>query len=166
MGQKTHPIGFRIGITENWRSRWYARKAEYGNCVVEDFRIRQYVKRNYYFAGLTKIEIERRGQELEVILHSVRPGIIIGRKGAELDRLRAELMEVAVGRTVAVTIREIKTPELEAQIVAESIAEQLEKRLHHWFEATERYPRQLREINRTAYLTMKRSEHRRQQAAE
>jgi small subunit ribosomal protein S3 len=127
MGQKIHPIGFRVGITEPWRSRWYAPKRTFGQLLVEDERIRLFVKRNYGFAAISKIEIERTREEVKVILNSARPGLIIGRKGAEVDKLREQLEELTT-RRITVNIIEITKPELSAQLVAEGVAQQLEKR--------------------------------------
>jgi small subunit ribosomal protein S3 len=127
MGQKVHPVSFRIGITEEWRSRWYADKKNFGQLLVEDQKIRRHITNNYQFAGIPKIEIERNRDQVKVILHSARPGIIIGRKGAEVDKLRDEL-ETLTGRTVSINIKEIKRPELSAQLVSEEVAQQLKKR--------------------------------------
>jgi len=127
MGHKVCPIGFRLGITQDWRSRWYAGKKQFGPLLVEDQRIRKFVKANYSFAGIPKIEIERTRDALKVMLHCARPGIIIGRKGAEVDKLKTEL-ETLVGHPVEITIKEVTQPELNATLVAESVAEQLEKR--------------------------------------
>ena len=127
MGQKVHPTGFRIGITEPWRSRWYAPKRAFGQLLVEDEKVRTYIKSHHGFAAIAKIEIERTREEVKVILHSARPGLIIGRKGAEVDRLREELEDLT-GRRITVNIVEIAKPELSAQLVAEQVAQQLEKR--------------------------------------
>jgi len=127
MGQKIHPIGFRIGITEPWRSRWYAPKRTFGQLVVEDEKIRVFVKANYGFAAVSKVEIERTREEVKVILHSARPGLIIGRKGSEVDKLREQLEELT-GRRITVNIIEITKPELSAQLVADAVAQQLERR--------------------------------------
>jgi len=127
MGQKVHPTGFRIGITESWRSRWYAPKRTYGPLLVEDEKIRRFIKKNYGFAAISKIEIERTREEVKVILHSARPGLIIGRKGAEVDRLREQLEDLT-GRRITVSIVEVVKAELSAQLVAENVAQQLEKR--------------------------------------
>jgi len=127
MGQKVCPTGLRIGITENWRSRWFATKDKFGELVVEDEKIRQFIKRNYYFAGVPKIEIERTREQVTVIIHSARPGLLIGRKGVEVDRLKADL-EQLTGRTVDVSVIEVPKPELSAQLVAENVAQQLERR--------------------------------------
>ena len=127
MGQKIHPTGFRVGITEPWRSRWYAPKRTFGQLLVEDEKIRAFIKRTYGFAAIAMIEIERTREEVKVILHSARPGLIIGRKGAEVDSLREQL-EALTGRRITVNITEIAKPELSAQLVAEGIAQQIERR--------------------------------------
>ncbi len=128
MCQKVNPRGFRIGITENWRSRWYARKKSFGKLLVEDQKIRGYIKKNYRFAGISKIEIERtREEEVRIILCTARPGLLIGRKGAEIEKLKDNI-EKLIGKTVDLKIQEIDKPELDAQLVAENIAEQLKKR--------------------------------------
>jgi len=127
MGQKVHPLSFRLGITESWRSRWYARKKEFGALVVQDRKIRDYLKKNYAFAGIAQIDIERTRDAVRVTLHCARPGVIIGRKGVEVDRVRGRLEDV-VGGKVDIRIQEIRHPELNAQLVAEAVAEQLSKR--------------------------------------
>ncbi|MCP5005126.1 MAG: 30S ribosomal protein S3 [Planctomycetes bacterium] len=128
MGQKVCPIGLRIGITENWRSRWYTGKKKFGTLLVEDQKIRKFIKTNYRFAGISMIEIERtRDEEVRLILHTSRPGLLIGRKGVEIEKLKANV-EKLVGKAVDIKIQEIDKPELEAQLVAETIAEQLKKR--------------------------------------
>lgn len=126
MGQKVSPIGLRTGINLDWQSRWYASKQNFGGLLVEDQRIRAFIKRNYKYAGIPLIEVERVRDEVKVVLHTARPGVIIGRKGAEVDRLRDQLEDLT-GRQVAVNIKEVNRPELEAQLMAESVAEQLEK---------------------------------------
>jgi len=127
MGQKVNPVGFRTGIMVGWKSRWYASKREFGELLVEDQKIRAFVKDKYRFAGLPKIEIERTRDEVKVVLFAARPGIIIGRKGQEVERLQAELQEL-IGRRINIKIEEIARPEIQAQLVAEDIAEQLAKR--------------------------------------
>ncbi len=127
MGQKIRPIGLRIGIIENWRSRWYADKKNFGRCLVEDQKIRTFVKKNYAFAAIALIEIERTAAGTTVILHTARPGLLIGRKGTEVDRLKSSLEDITK-TTVNVKIQEISKPETNAQLVAENIAEQLQKR--------------------------------------
>jgi small subunit ribosomal protein S3 len=127
MGQKTHPYGFRLGYTRTWNSRWYAKK-DYVKLLHEDVQIRKVVKARLYHAGISRVEIERSGNQVKIIIHTARPGIIIGRKGAEVDKLKST-MEQQYGREVYVTVKEIKKPELDAQLVAENIALQLEKRV-------------------------------------
>ncbi|MDP6380329.1 MAG: 30S ribosomal protein S3 [Phycisphaerae bacterium] len=127
MGQKVHPTGFRVGITEDWRSRWYAPRRDFGKLLVEDQKIRRFVKKRYSFAGIAGVEIERTREEVKVILRTARPGLIIGRRGAEVDRLKDEVEELT-GRRITINIVEINNPELSGQLVAEAVAEQLEKR--------------------------------------
>ncbi len=127
MGQKVNPIGFRVGVTEPWRSRWYASKKEFKDLLLEDFKVRSFVKKKYRSAAIPKIEIERTRDEVRVILHSARPGVIIGRKGQEVDRMQGELQEL-LGRRVNLKIEEVTRPEIQAQLIAEDIADQLNKR--------------------------------------
>jgi small subunit ribosomal protein S3 len=127
MGQKVNPIGFRTGIMIGWKSRWYASKQEFSDLLIEDLKIRKFIKEKYKFAGIPTIEIERTRDEVKVIMHTARPGVIIGRKGQEVERLQAELQE-QVGRRINIKIEEIARPEIMAQLVAEDIAEQLAKR--------------------------------------
>lgn len=127
MGQKTHPYGFRLGYSRTWNSRWYAKK-DFVKLLHEDVQIRKIVKSRLYHAGISRVEIERSGNQVKTIIHTARPGIIIGRKGAEVDKLKA-MLEQQYGREVYVTVKEIKKPELDAQLVAENIALQLEKRV-------------------------------------
>lgn len=127
MGQKTRPTGFRIGITENWRSRWFANKQRFGKLLVQDQLIRKFIKREYAGAGIPKIEIERDMERVHVYLHTSRPGVIIGRKGAKVDKLKEDLQKLA-GQEVKLEIREVLNPEIDAQLAAESVAQQLEKR--------------------------------------
>lgn len=131
MGQKVHPNGFRVGITEGWNSRWFAPKKLFGELLIEDQKIRAYVddklNRQPPYAAVAKVEIERTREELKVILHTARPGVVIGPKGAEVDKLRDKI-ETLTGRKVKVEISEIGNPDLNAQLVAEGIAEQLKKR--------------------------------------
>ena len=127
MGQKARPTGLRIGIIENWRSRWYADKKNFGRLLVEDQHIRKFIKENYSYAAIASVEIERTAGQTTVILNTARPGIIIGRKGQEVDRLKGRIEDITK-TPVAIRIQEISQPELSAQLVAESIKEQLEKR--------------------------------------
>ncbi|MEE9294835.1 MAG: 30S ribosomal protein S3 [Phycisphaerae bacterium] len=131
MGQKVHPHGFRVGITEGWSSRWYAPKAAYGEFLTEDNRIREFVERQLNrqppYAAVARTDIERTSSEVKVLLHTARPGLVIGAKGAEVDKLK-ENLEDLIDRKVSVNIMEIKFPDLNAQLVSEGIAEQLKKR--------------------------------------
>ena len=127
MGQKVHPTGFRIGIMEGWRSRWYATKKDFGDLLVEDFKIRSFIKKEYQFAGIPKVEIDRTRDQVVVHLFTSRPGIIIGRKGQEVDRLKARLEDLT-GRRMELKIIEIDNAQRNAQLVAEDIAQQLQKR--------------------------------------
>jgi small subunit ribosomal protein S3 len=130
MGQKTHPTGFRIAVTEQWRSRWYAGKKEFAKFLLEDQKIRRFIKKEWAFAAIPKVEIERTGELITVFLHTARPGILIGKKGAKVDKFREDL-EKLTGKPVRMKIIEIHRPELEANLVAESVAEQLDKRINY-----------------------------------
>jgi small subunit ribosomal protein S3 len=127
MGQKVNPIGFRTGIMLDWKSRWYASKKDFSELLLEDKKIRDYVTKKYKFAGIPKVEIERTRDEVKVVLHAARPGVIIGRKGQQVEQLQDELQNL-VGRRINIKIEEINRPELQAHLVAEDIAEQLSKR--------------------------------------
>jgi small subunit ribosomal protein S3 len=127
MGQKVNPTGFRIGVVEDWRSRWYAPKKEFGSLLVEDHKLRSFIREKYQFAGIPKVEIERTRDQVVVHLHTARPGIIIGRKGQEVDRLKEELEELT-GRRMELKIVEVNSPQKSAVLVAEDVAQQLEKR--------------------------------------
>jgi small subunit ribosomal protein S3 len=127
MGQKVHPIGFRLGIIKTWDSRWFSQK-NYATLLHEDIKIRKIVKERLMHAGVSKIEIERAGQKAKINIHTARPGIIIGKKGAEVDKLKKDL-EAMTGKQMYINIQEIRRPELEAQLVAENIALQLERRI-------------------------------------
>ncbi|MBR3235324.1 MAG: 30S ribosomal protein S3 [Atopobiaceae bacterium] len=130
MGQKVHPTGFRLGTTEEWRSRWYADK-DYASKLGNDLAIRKFLNKRLARAALSRVDIERAGDKVKVIIFTARPGIVIGKKGAEIDTLRADLEKIAqVGKgQVNVDVIEIKRPELDANLVAQSIAEQLEGRI-------------------------------------
>ncbi|MFM7243046.1 MAG: 30S ribosomal protein S3 [Planctomycetaceae bacterium] len=127
MGQKVHPTGFRTGITEPWKSRWYASKKDFKDLLLEDVKVRKFLKTKYRAAAIPKVEIERTRDEVKVILHCARPGVIIGRKGQEVDRLQDELQEL-LGRRVNLKVEEVGHPEIQAQLIAEDIADQLTKR--------------------------------------
>jgi small subunit ribosomal protein S3 len=127
MGQKVHPKGFRLGVIEGWDSKWYARR-EYATLLHEDIRIRTFIKRRLYHAGLAKIEIERAANKAKVNVHTARPGIVIGKKGAEIEKLKAELGKLT-GRECFINIHEVRRPDLDAQLVAENVGLQLERRV-------------------------------------
>ena len=127
MGQKVHPIGFRLGTTRTWSSRWFASK-EYANMLHEDVKIRRYIKDALYHAGISRIDVERSANRARIAVHTARPGIIIGRKGAEVEKLKSEL-QARTGKEIHLDIQEVVHPELDSQLVAENIALQLEKRV-------------------------------------
>jgi len=127
LGQKTHPTGNRLGIIRTWDSRWYLKKG-YAAQLIEDINIRREIKKKLFHAGISKIEIERAGQKIRLIIYTARPGIVIGKKGAEVEKLRKEI-EAVTGKQASVDIKEIRKPEVDAQLVAENIALQLEKRV-------------------------------------
>ena len=128
MGQKVNPHGLRVGVIKDWDSRWYARNEKVGDLLVEDNKIRNYLKKTLYSAGIPKIEIERDNAKVRIYLHCARPGVVIGKGGTEIERLRLEL-EKMIGKPVALNIVEVKNPDTDAQLVAENIAQQLEKRI-------------------------------------
>ena len=127
MGQKVHPYGFRLGVINNWKSRWIADK-EYPDLVLEDIKIREYLRGRLANAAVSKIEIERKAKELSVDVHTARPGIVIGRKGSEVDKIRDDLMRM-VGHDVSINIIEVPVPDLDAKLVARNIAEQISGRV-------------------------------------
>ena len=132
MGQKVNPIGFRTGITEDWKSKWYAPKAAYGDFLVEDFKLRRHIdqklNRRPPFAGIADILVERTREEVTITIKTARPGLVVGAKGAEVDKLREELEDLIKRKVAPIKVIEIKNPDLNAQLVAEAIAEQLKKR--------------------------------------
>lgn len=132
MGQKVNPIGLRLGINKTWDSRWYADK-QYADFVMEDFQIRKFLKKRLYHAGISKVEIERSSKRIRLRIHTARPGIVIGKKGAEIGVLKGDLLKLISSggdkRDVMIDIQEIKRPELDAQMVAENVALQLERRV-------------------------------------
>lgn len=128
MGQKINPHGFRVGVIKDWDSRWYARNEKVGDLLVEDFRIREYLKKTLYSAGVPKIEIERDNTKVRVFLHCARPGVVIGKGGEEINRIQAKLTAM-VNKPVDLKIIEVKNIDMDAQLVAENIAQQLEKRI-------------------------------------
>ena len=128
MGQKVHPYSFRLGYIKDWNSRWFSKKKDFGSLLIEDVKIRKHIKKNLSQGAIAKIEIERAYGRIRIIIHSGRPGVIIGRKGAEIDRLKEELKDI-VNKELQIDIKEIKHPAVSAQLVAENIAFQLEKRI-------------------------------------
>ena len=128
MGQKVNPHGLRVGVIKDWDSRWYARNEKVGDLLVEDYKLRKELKKRLYSAGVPKIEIERDNAKIRIYVHCARPGIVIGKGGEEIEKLRAEL-EKKLGKSVVLNIVEVKNPDTNAQLVAENIAQQLEKRI-------------------------------------
>ena len=131
MGQKVNPHGLRVGVIKDWDSRWFANKANFGDTLVEDYNLRNALKKQLYGAGVPKIEIERSGDKVRIHIHCAKPGMIIGKGGAEIEKLRLQCEQMLGGKTVAINIVEVKAPDLNAQLVAESIAQQLEKRISY-----------------------------------
>lgn len=128
MGQKVHPIGFRLGYTKGWNSRWFAHGSQYGPLLLEDISLREDLKRRLSHAGVAQVEIERAANKLKITIHASRPGIVIGRKGSEVEKLKEEIQK-RTGREVYINIQEITKPEINAQLVAENLASQLVRRI-------------------------------------
>ncbi|NLX64117.1 MAG: 30S ribosomal protein S3 [Clostridiaceae bacterium] len=128
MGQKVNPHGLRIGIIKDWDTKWYASSKDFSSFLIEDVKLRRYIKNKLYIAGIARIEIERAANKIKINIHTAKPGIVIGKQGAGIEALRAEL-EKMTGKSVLLNITEIKNPDLVAQLVAENIAAQLEKRV-------------------------------------
>ncbi len=127
MGQKVHPYGFRLGYNKNWKSRWYSDR-KYQSFVFEDKKIRQYIKKKLYHAGIARIEIERAAEKVRLIIYTARPGIVIGRKGVEIEKLRSDLKNKFKSEFI-IEVNEIRRPEIESQLIAENVALQLERRV-------------------------------------
>lgn len=127
MGQKVNPIGFRLGVIKTWDSKWYA-EADYAKNLHEDLKIRQFLKKRLYSAGISKIEIERAANKTKINIHAARPGLIIGKKGVEVEQLKKDLTAITT-KEVFININEVRKPELDAQLVAENVALQLERRI-------------------------------------
>ena len=127
MGQKVNPHGLRVGVIKDWDSKWYA-EADFADCLIEDHKIRTFLKKRLYSAGVSKIEIERASDRVKVIIYTAKPGVVIGKGGAEIEKLKAELQKI-VSKKLIVDIKEIKRPDKDAQLVAENIAAQLENRV-------------------------------------
>ncbi len=128
MGQKVHPHGLRVGVIKDWDSRWYANDKDFGDTLVEDYNLRKTLKKQLYAAGIAKIEIERAKQKVRIHIRCAKPGMVIGKGGAEIEKLRLQC-EKMLGKSVSIDIIEVKNPDINAQLVAESIAQQLEKRI-------------------------------------
>ena len=128
MGQKVNPIGFRLGINRGWDSVWFARKADYGKYLIEDYKIREYIKKNIQNSGVSEIIIERSGKKCSVFIHTSRPGFVIGKKGSDIEKIKGKISKITDSE-VSVNIKEIKKPELNAYLVAENISQQLVKRI-------------------------------------
>ena len=128
MGQKVNPHGLRVGIIKDWDSKWYAADKDFGDNLVEDFKIRKYLKKKLFAAGIAKIEIEKKSNKTKINLHAAKPGIIIGKGGAEIEKLKNDVQNL-IGKEVHLNIVEVKRPDMDAQLVAENIAAQLEKRI-------------------------------------
>ena len=128
MGQKVNPHGLRVGVIKGWDSRWYAKDDAFGDLLVEDYNIRKFLKKKLYAAGVPQIEIERNSKQVKIIIHCARPGIIMGKGGSEIEKLRVEL-EKMIKKNVNISIVEVRSPDLNAQLVAENIASQLERRI-------------------------------------
>ncbi len=127
MGQKVNPHVFRLGVIKDWDARWYA-KRDFDELLLEDLKLREHIKKKHYNAGVSRIEIERAANRVKIIIHTAKPGMLIGRSGVEVDNLKRELQELT-DKKININIEEIKTPELDAQLVAENIAVQLERRI-------------------------------------
>lgn len=128
MGQKIHPHGLRVGVIKDWDSRWFANDADFGDLLVEDYKIRKFLKKLLFHAGISKIDIERTAKRLRVTIYTAKPGIVIGRAGSEIEKVKKQL-EGMTGKNVALNIEEIKVADMDAQLVAENIAAQLERRI-------------------------------------
>ncbi|HCE43449.1 MAG TPA: 30S ribosomal protein S3 [Lentisphaeria bacterium] len=129
MGQKVNPIGFRVTVNKNWDSRWFTKKANFWNWLHEDLKIRDFIKKKYYSAAIAKIMIERSANRVRIIIYTARPGLLIGPKGADLENLKSAVSKFIVSRDIIVDVKEIQQAELNAQLVAESICAQLERRI-------------------------------------
>ncbi len=130
MGQKVNPNGFRVGVIRDWNTRWYASKKDYADYLVEDRKLRDYLKEKYYLAGVSKIEIERAANKVTVSIYTARPGMLIGKGGVGVDAIKADVAKL-LGKPVNVNIMEVRNPDANAQLIAENIAQQLEKRISY-----------------------------------
>lgn len=131
MGQKVNPVGLRLGIVTTWQSRWYAERGKYTGYLLEDLKIRRYIKGRFYRSGISRVEIERLANQVKIIIKTSRPGIVIGRKGSEVEKLRQELQKLTGNQNIQISVEEVSVPEIEAQLVAENIASQIERRVSY-----------------------------------
>jgi len=131
VGQKTHPKGFRLGVIYDWDSRWFARGNDFAELLLEDKKIRDFIKKKLYHAGISRIEIERKPQEVSVTVHAAKPGVVIGRGGTGIEELRKELVELTGTKKVILHAVEVKNPEIDAQLIAENIADSIERRVSY-----------------------------------
>jgi len=130
LGQKVNPIGLRLGIVKDWQSRWFS-EDKYRDLLLEDLRIRRYIKNKLYRAGISQINIERLANQLKIIIKTARPGIVIGRKGSEVEKLRREIQDMVGNKNIQISVEEVPVPEIDAQLVAENIAFQIERRISY-----------------------------------
>ncbi len=128
MGQKVNPNGFRVGVMKDWDSRWMAKKGQFADFIYEDYKIREFVKKKHYEAGISRIEIERAANKVSVTIYTAKPGMVIGQKGVGMEALRADLLKLT-GKSVVLNVVEVKKPDLDAQLIAENVAQQLERRI-------------------------------------
>ena len=128
MGQKVNPHGYRVGVIKDWDSRWMAKKGQFADFIVEDDKIRKFIKKKHYEAGISKIEIERAANKISVTIYTAKPGMVIGQKGAGMEALRADLYKLT-GKAVVLNVVEVRRPDMDAQLVAENVAQQLERRI-------------------------------------
>ena len=128
MGQKVNPISFRLGVIKSWESRWFANNKNFGDVLEEDLKIRDFLKKKLEYAGITRIDIERASERVRIILHTARPGLVIGRRGAEIEKLKDELTKIT-NKSILLDVEEVKNPEIDANLIAQNIALQLERRV-------------------------------------
>ena len=131
MGQKINPIAFRLGVNRGWDSIWFAKKKEFGKYLIEDFKIRKYIRKNILNSGVSDVVIERSGKKLIVSVHTSRPGFVIGKKGADIEKIKSNVLKISKDSEVTINIKEIKKPEINSYLVAENIATQLVKRISY-----------------------------------
>ncbi|HPT63270.1 MAG TPA: 30S ribosomal protein S3 [Candidatus Atribacteria bacterium] len=131
MGQKVNPIGLRLGIVKDWQSRWYAEKNKFKDYLIEDLKIRQEVKNRFYHSGISRVEVERLANQIKIIVKTSRPGIVIGRRGSEVEKLRQDIQNMTGNQNIQISVEEVPIPEIDAQLVAENVASQIERRVSY-----------------------------------